>query len=138
MLGRADEVINVAGHRLGTREIEEVISAHPSVAEASAIGVMDTLKGQAIAAFAVLKEGVPATEETRKDIINSVRNKIGAFAAPRMCNLRALPKTRSGKVMRRVLKALCEDAKLGDLSTIEDGVSVDEIRKALTGMGIDK
>jgi propionyl-CoA synthetase len=139
VLGRADEVINVAGHRLGTREVEEVISAHPAVAEASAIGVLDVLKGQAIAAFAVLKEGIPPSEETRKDIITSVRNRIGAFAAPRDVQfVRALPKTRSGKVMRRVLKALCEEAGLGDMSTIEDGVSVDEIRRALSGMGIEK
>jgi propionyl-CoA synthetase len=139
VLGRADEVINVAGHRLGTREVEEVVSAHPSVAESSAIGVADALKGQAIAAFVVLKDGVPRNDETRTDILKAVRNKIGAFAMPRdLWFVKTLPKTRSGKVMRRVLKSLTEDTKLGDLSTIEDGVSVDEIKKALQGMEMEK
>jgi propionyl-CoA synthetase len=135
VLGRADEVINIAGHRIGTREVEEIISAYPAVAEASAIGVADQLKGQAIAAFVVLKEGVPATGETRNAIIDAVRQKLGAFVVPRDVQfVRALPKTRSGKVMRRVLKNLTEDTKVGDLSTIEDGVTVDDIKKALDGM----
>ncbi|MFO7676598.1 MAG: acetate--CoA ligase [bacterium] len=138
VLGRADEVINIAGHRLGTREVEEVISSHPAVAEASAIGVADELKGQAVVAFAVLKQGEEASEATRKSVINLVREKIGPVATPRDVQfVRMLPKTRSGKVMRRVLKGLVEGAGLGNLSTLEDGASVDEIRRAVQGMGVE-
>ncbi len=132
LLGRADEVINVAGHRMGTREVEEVISAHPQVAEVSAIGVDDEMKGQEIAAFVVLKKGVEESEALKKEIVALIRDRIGPIATPKFLNIvPQLPKTRSGKVMRRVLRAICEDKELGDLSTIEDGASVDEIRKAL-------
>jgi len=137
MLGRADEVINVAGHRLGTREVEEVISGHKAVAEASAIGVKDEIKGEAISAFVVLKEGINPSPELKKEIINLVREKIGAVAAPRDLEfVKMLPKTRSGKVMRRVLKGIVEGAKLGDLSTIEDGASLDEIQRAVEASGL--
>jgi propionyl-CoA synthetase len=136
MLGRADEVINVSGHRMGTREVEEVISDHPKVAEVSAIGIDDPLTGQAIAAFVVLKQGIQDSPELRQDIIKLIRDRIGAIATPKTLKVVAgLPKTRSGKVMRRVLRALCEERALGDLSTMEDGASVDEIRKALADMG---
>jgi propionyl-CoA synthetase len=139
VLGRADEVINIAGHRLGTREVEEVISGHPAVAEASAIGVADELKGQAVVGFVVLKHGFEPDDATRKSIINLVREKIGAIAAPRDIQfVKMLPKTRSGKVMRRVLKGICEGAKVGDLTTLEDGASVEEVKKAvdnMTGVG---
>jgi propionyl-CoA synthetase len=138
MLGRADEVINVSGHRMGTREVEEVISDHPKVAECSCIGIDDALTGQAIAAFVVLKLGVPNTPEMKTDITNLIRNRIGAIATPKILQIvMSLPKTRSGKVMRRVLRALSEKRDLGDLSTIEDGASVDEIRKGLTDMGLN-
>jgi propionyl-CoA synthetase len=137
MLGRADEVINVSGHRMGTREVEEVISDHPQVAECSCIGIDDALTGQAIAAFAVLKNGVQNTPEVKQGIINLIRNRIGAIATPKILQIvNALPKTRSGKVMRRVLRALSEKRDLGDLSTIEDGASLDEIRKGLSDMGV--
>jgi len=136
LLGRADEVINVAGHRMGTREVEEVISDHPQVAECSAIGIADELKGQAIAAFVVLKQGVKPDDEVKKSIINLIRDRIGAIAVPQTLQIVVqLPKTRSGKVMRRVLRAICEKREMGDLSTIEDGASVDEIRRALELLG---
>jgi len=136
MLGRADEVINVSGHRMGTREVEEVISDHPKVSESSCVGIDDALTGQAIAAFVVLKNGVPNTPEVKQDIINLIRSRIGAIASPKIMQIvNALPKTRSGKVMRRVLRAISEKRELGDLSTIEDGASIDEIKKALTDMG---
>jgi len=136
MLGRADEVINVSGHRMGTREVEEVISDHPKVSECSCIGIDDALTGQAIAAFVVLKNGVPHTPEVKQDIINLIRARIGAIASPKILQIvNALPKTRSGKVMRRVLRAISEKRELGDLSTIEDGASIDEIKKALGDMG---
>ncbi|MBU4484775.1 acetate--CoA ligase [bacterium] len=135
LLGRSDEVINVSGHRLGTREVEEVISQSQYVAEASAVGVKDELKGEAIASFVVLKNGVEPSEDVVKDIKKLVRDKIGPIAIPRDVNfVKMLPKTRSGKVMRRVLKAICEGEKLGDLSTIEDGASVDEIQRAINEM----
>ncbi len=136
VLGRADEVINVAGHRLGTREVEEVLSDHPKVAEASAIGIADELKGQEIAAFVVLKQGITETDEViRKELVQLIRDRIGAIATPKILRVVAsLPKTRSGKVMRRVLRALCEEKTLGDLSTLEDGASVEEVRKAVEGM----
>ncbi len=138
LLGRADEVINVAGHRMGTREVEEIISGHPQVAEASAIGIDDEVKGQAIAAFVVLKRGVEDTEVLHKELINLIRDQIGPIATPKLLNVvDQLPKTRSGKVMRRVLRALCEDKEIGDLSTIEDGASVDEIQKTLKTMERD-
>ena len=132
MLGRADEVINVAGHRLGTRELEEIVSSHPKVAECSTIGFKHDIKGEAIAVFAVLKQGFEGNDELRKEIVKMVRDKIGPIATPEKLEfVKALPKTRSGKVMRRVLKALCEERDLGDMSTIEDGASVDDIKKAL-------
>ena len=132
VLGRADEVINVAGHRLGTREVEEVLSSHQAVAEVVAVGVRDELKGQAIVAFAVLKEGMEASEAVRGELIVLVREKIGAVAAPREVHfVNMLPKTRSGKVMRRVIKAVAEGMDIGDISTIEDGASVDEIANAI-------
>jgi propionyl-CoA synthetase len=136
VLGRADEVINVAGHRLGTREVEEVLSDHPKVAEASAIGIADELKGQEIACFVVLKQGVADTPELHKELVQMIRQRIGAIATPKTLQVVAnLPKTRSGKVMRRVLRALCEEKTLGDVSTLEDGASVEEIRKAIELMG---
>ncbi len=136
LLGRADEVINVAGHRMGTREVEEVISGHPGVAEVSAIGVDDEIKGQAIAAFVVLKKDVPDSPALHQEIIRLIRDSIGPIATPKVLRVvPRLPKTRSGKVMRRVLRAICEEKALGDLSTIEDGASVDEVRKALDELG---
>ena len=94
------------------------------------------MKGPAIAAFVVLKQGVEPTEEVRQELIQSIRDRIGAIATPKTLQIIAsLPKTRSGKVMRRVLRALCEKRDLGDMSTIEDGASVEEIRDALKKMG---
>lgn len=136
LLGRADEVINVAGHRMGTREVEEVVSAHPAVAEVSAVGVADEVKGEAIAVFVVLKKGVEETEKLHGELVSLIRENIGPIATPKVLRVvPRLPKTRSGKVMRRVLKALCEGKAMGDLSTIEDGASVDEVRAALEELG---
>ncbi|GAW93722.1 propionate--CoA ligase [Calderihabitans maritimus] len=135
VLGRADEVINVAGHRLGTREVEEVISSHPAVAEGMAIGVKDEVKGQAIICLVVLKEGREPSEEISKAIINLVREKIGPVATPKEVKfVKMLPKTRSGKIMRRVIKAVAEGEQIGDLSTLEDGASIEEVKKAIESM----
>jgi propionyl-CoA synthetase len=132
VLGRADEVIKIAGHRLGTREIEEAVSSHDAVAETSCIGVEDKIKGTVVIAFVVLKEGFEPSEELKKEIIQVVRNKIGPIAAPKSVEVvKMLPKTRSGKIMRRIMKGVYEGKKLGDLSTIEDDASILEVAAAI-------
>lgn len=133
VLGRADEVINVAGHRLGTREIEEAISAHPAVAEAAAVGVKDEVKGQAIVAIVVLKNDVSLSEaEVETEVKKQVDNQVGAIARPREVHVvAALPKTRSGKVIRRAITAMAEGRETGDLSTLEDESTIDGIQKAV-------
>ncbi|HUJ73272.1 MAG TPA: AMP-binding protein, partial [bacterium] len=133
VLGRADEVINVAGHRLGTREIEEAISGHPAVAEAAAVGVHDELKGQAIVAFVVLKNDAKMTEaEVDTAIKKQVDNVVGAIARPREVHVvNALPKTRSGKVIRRAITAMAEGRDPGDLSTLEDAATIEGIQTAV-------
>jgi len=131
ILGRADEVLNVAAHRIGTREIEEVILSHPAVAEASVIGVADVLKGEEPVCLAVLKQGFKPSGRLRVEIKKLVREKIGAIATPRDIRfVPVLPKTRGGKYMKRVLKAVYEGQSLEDLSTIEDGASVGEVKEA--------
>lgn len=135
VLGRADEVINVAGHRLGTREVEEVISSHPAVAEGTAIGVKDEVKGQAIVCLVILKLDQEPDEQIAQEIINLIREKIGAVATPREVKfVKMLPKTRSGKIMRRVIKAAVEGENIGDLSTLEDEASIEEVEKAVESM----
>jgi propionyl-CoA synthetase len=133
VLGRADEVINVAGHRLGTREIEEAISGHPSVAEAAAVGVKDDIKGQAVVAFVVLKAGVTMTAlEVDAAIKKQVDSTVGPIARPREVHVVAgLPKTRSGKVIRRAITAMAEGRDPGDLSTLEDSGTIDGIQQAV-------
>ena len=126
ILGRTDDVINVAGHRLGTREIEESVSSHPAVAECAVVGVADQLKGQVAMAFAVLKDASKGERKAdrdalEKDILALVDKQLGAVARPaRVHIVQALPKTRSGKVLRRSIQALCEGRDPGDLTTIED------------------
>jgi propionyl-CoA synthetase len=133
VLGRADEVINIAGHRLGTREIEEAISGHPAVAESAAVGVKDELKGQAVVAFVVLKAGITLSpEEVDTAIKKQVDSVVGAIARPREVHVIAgLPKTRSGKVIRRAITAMAEGRDPGDLSTLEDSGTMDGIQKAV-------
>lgn len=135
LLGRADEVINVAGHRLGTREIEEAISGHPAVAEAAAVGVHDEIKGQAIVAFVVLKNDVTApAEEVSAEVKKRVAEVVGPIARPRDVHVVAsLPKTRSGKVIRRAITAMAEGKEVGDLSTLEDPAGIENIKDAVGG-----
>ncbi len=134
ILGRTDDVINVAGHRLGTREIEECVSSHASVAEVAVVGVSDELKGQVAMAFVVLKDASVASEDVAKlalegDIMKQVDQQLGAFARPaRVFFVSALPKTRSGKLLRRVIQAVCEGRDTGDLTTIEDPTSLEGIK----------
>ena len=133
VLGRADEVINIAGHRLGTREIEEAISGHPAVAEVAAVGVADALKGQAVVAFVVLKNDAKLTpEQADLEIKKQVDDVVGAIARPREVHIvAALPKTRSGKVIRRAITAMAEGRDPGDLSTLEDAGTMDGIQTAV-------
>jgi len=138
ILGRSDDVINVAGHRLGTREIEESISSHAAVAEVAVVGVADALKGQVAMAFAVLKDAsLAATPEAalklEGEIMKVVDMQLGAVARPgRVRFVNSLPKTRSGKLLRRALQAVCEGRDPGDLTTIEDPTALAQI-KALLG-----
>ncbi len=137
LLGRADEVLNIAGHRIGTRELEEVISAHPAIAEVSVIGIRDELKGEAGLVVAVLQDRIAASETDMiaGEIRQLVRERIGAIATPHAVRfVNALPKTRSGKIMRRVIRAAYQGDHIGDLSTIEDGATVDMVRESVKKM----
>ena len=121
ILGRADDVLNVAGHRIGTAEVESALVEHPAVAEAAVIGKPDEIKGQKIKAFVVLKLGVEPSEELKKSIQQKVREILGAIAVPEEIEfVEKLPKTRSGKIMRRLLRAKELGLEVGDLSTLED------------------
>jgi propionyl-CoA synthetase len=139
ILGRTDDVINVAGHRLGTREIEESISSHPLVAEVAVVGVADPLKGQVAMAFVVLKDSsATATPEgalkLEGEVMKVVDSQLGAVARPaRVRFVTALPKTRSGKMLRRVIQAVCEGRDAGDLTTIEDPTALQQIRDLMAG-----
>ena len=131
VLGRADEVIKVAGHRLGTYELESALISHPAVAEAAVIGVPDPIKGEVPIAFVVLKQGVAGTDELRKELRQHIRNTVGPIAEPaQIFFVTKLPKTRSGKIMRRLLRAVATGAPLGDVTTLEDETSVEEAKRA--------
>ncbi len=137
ILGRTDDVINVAGHRLGTREIEESLSSHPNVAEVAVVGVADQLKGQVAMAFAILKDPSKADTAEKKlahegEMMKTVDSQLGAVARPsRVHFVSVLPKTRSGKLLRRSIQALCEGRDPGDLTTIEDPAALEQIRNAV-------
>lgn len=137
ILGRTDDVINVAGHRLGTREIEEAVQAHPNIAEVAVVGVADAIKGQMPLAFAVVKDTAKiATPQLRRDhakeVLETVARQLGAIARPTHVHfVTLLPKTRSGKLLRRSIQALAEGRDPGDLTTIEDPGALDQIRAAL-------
>ena len=131
MLGRADEVLKVVGHRLGTLELENAAVSHPAVAEAAAAGVSDPVKGESIVLFAILSEGYDPTDELKQEVRSHIRRVMGAIATPQdIYFVTRLPKTRSGKIMRRVLAAVASGASVGDVSTLEDEASVDEVRRA--------
>jgi propionyl-CoA synthetase len=137
ILGRTDDVINVAGHRLGTREIEEAVQTNANVAECAVVGVADSLKGQVPIAFAVLKDVSRIADEAGRatheaEVQRSVDTHIGAIGRPtRVHFVTGLPKTRSGKLLRRAIQALAEGRDPGDLTTIEDPGSLEQIRQAL-------
>jgi acetyl-CoA synthetase len=130
ILGRVDDVLNVAGHRIGTMEVESALVDHPSVAEAAVVGKHHDLKGQAIAAFVTLKEGHRATAELKDDLKEHVAKKIGSIARPDDVLFSAdLPKTRSGKIMRRLLKDIAEGRALGDTTTLADPGVVNRLKE---------
>ncbi|HSA98100.1 MAG TPA: acetate--CoA ligase, partial [Candidatus Nitrosotenuis sp.] len=131
LLGRADDILKVAGHRIGTAELESSLVSSQGVAEAAVCGVPHEIKGEAIIAFLVLKEGVQVSETLRNEIVSKVRSDVGAIATPQQIYfVSKLPKTRSGKIMRRLLKAIASNEKTGDVSTLEDGAAVSEIQAA--------
>ena len=139
ILGRTDDVINVAGHRLGTREIEESIAAHPHISEVAVVGVADALKGQVAMAFAVLKDaGILNSEAARAqleaDVMRMVAQDLGALARPaRVTFVNLLPKTRSGKLLRRAMQAVCEGRDPGDLTTMDDPAALQQIKELVAG-----
>jgi len=128
--GRVDDVINVSGHRMGTAEVESALVAHPKVAEAAVVGYPHDLKGQGIYAYVTLMDGLEPTEELRKELVAWVRREIGPIASPDLIQFApGLPKTRSGKIMRRILRKIAEDefGALGDTSTLADPGVVDDL-----------
>jgi acetyl-CoA synthetase len=130
--GRADEIIKIAGHRIGTIEVETAFLRHPAVAEAGVTGVPDELRGEVIGAFVALRAGREPSEALRGELLQTVRHELGPVAViGHLSFVAMLPKTRSGKIMRRVLKAVAVDRDPGDISTIEDEGSVDEARRAV-------
>jgi acetyl-CoA synthetase len=129
--GRADEIIKIADHRIGTVEVETAFLMHPSVAESGVIGRPDELRGEVISAFVVLKHGIEETPELKQELLTTVRHELGPIAVIGEVNIVSmLPKTRSGKIMRRVLKAVTLDVEPGDITTIEDEGSVEDARHA--------
>jgi acetyl-CoA synthetase len=128
--GRVDDVINVAGHRLGTAEIESALVAHPKVAEAAVVGYPHDIKGQGIYAYVTLRVDEAPSEELRGELVQGVRKEIGPIAAPDLLQWApSLPKTRSGKIMRRILRKIAEDQpdQLGDVSTLADPAVVEDL-----------
>ena len=139
ILGRTDDVINVAGHRLGTREIEEAVASHPNIAEVAVVGVADQLKGQVAMAFAVLKDASILGDEAallklEGEVMKLVDGSLGAVARPaRVRFVHTLPKTRSGKLLRRAVQAVCEGRDPGDLTTMEDPTALQQIKDMVSG-----
>jgi acetyl-CoA synthetase len=129
ILGRVDDVLNVAGHRIGTMEVESALVDHPDVAEAAVVGRADELKGQAIAAFVTVKESAQPSDALREALREHVAMKIGAIAKPQDILFAAdLPKTRSGKIMRRLLRDIAEGRALGDTTTLADPAVVARLK----------
>jgi len=123
-------VLKIAGHRIGTAELEDAAVSHPQIAEAAVVGKEDPVKGESIVIFVRLKEGVDPSLELKKDLANHMRKVVGPVAVPEEVYFTTkLPKTRSGKIMRRVLKAVASNTSIGDLTTLEDESSVEEIVK---------
>lgn len=133
--GRADEIIKISGHRVGTVEVESSLLSHPSVVEAGVCGVPDELRGEVVVAFVVLKPGYRPGESLKRELIEHVRNSLGPLIVFRdLWFVNMLPKTRSGKIMRRVMRRLWLGQDVGDLSTLEEEASVEEVKEAVSKM----
>jgi acetyl-CoA synthetase len=129
LLGRVDDVMKVSGHRISTIEVESALVDHPAVAEAAVVGRTDPVTGEAISAFVILKSHVQASDELAAELREHVAKKIGAIARPKMVTFTPeLPKTRSGKIMRRLLRDIAEHRALGDVTTLADAGIVETIR----------
>jgi acetyl-CoA synthetase len=136
--GRADEIIKIAGHRIGTIEVESACLVHPAVAECGVVGRPDETRGEVISAFVLLKHGHTPSADLRQALLNTIRHELGPIAVIGELNfVNNLPKTRSGKIMRRVLKAVILDRDPGDITTIEEEGSVEEARAAWHQMKAD-
>jgi acetyl-CoA synthetase len=131
LLGRADDVLKVAGHRLGTMELESAFVSHKAIAEAAVTGRPDDTKGESIIAFLVPREGFSQSDSLQKEVIAHIRSTLGPIATPdEVYFVSKLPKTRSGKIMRRLLKSIALGDKIGDITTLEDEAAIDEVRQA--------
>jgi acetyl-CoA synthetase len=136
LLGRVDDVMNVSGHRISTTEVESALVDHPAVAEAAVVGATDARTGQAIVGYVILRGGNEPSDELGEQIRSHVAHKLGAIARPRtVVIVPDLPKTRSGKIMRRLLRDVVEDRDLGDTTTLADTGVVDEIRRRASTSG---
>jgi acetyl-CoA synthetase len=132
LLGRVDDVMNVSGHRISTTEVESALVDHPAVAEAAVVGATDDITGQAIVGYVILRGGNEASDPLREEIRQHVAKKLGPMARPKAVLVVAdLPKTRSGKIMRRLLRDVAEGRALGDTTTLADSGVVDDIRTRL-------
>ncbi|MCY3953390.1 MAG: acetyl-coenzyme A synthetase, partial [bacterium] len=130
LLGRVDDVMNISGHRISTTEVESALVDHPAVAEAAVVGASDAVTGQAIVGYVILRGTAQAGDELREEIRGHVATKLGSIARPRAVVLVPdLPKTRSGKIMRRLLRDVVEGRNLGDTTTLADASVVTEIRQ---------
>jgi acetyl-CoA synthetase len=139
LMGRVDDVMNVSGHRVSTAEVESALVDHPTVAEAAVVGAKDETTGQAIIAFVTLKGGAEASKDHGEVLRRHVSKKIGSVARPKTVIFTDdLPKTRSGKIMRRLLRDVAEGRDLGDTTTLADAGVVDEIKRRAAGGGTDE
>jgi len=144
LLGRVDDVMNVSGHRLSTTEIESALVSHPRVAEAAVVGAKDEQSGQAVNAFVILREsalegGEEAPDELIQELRNHVAKEIGAIAKPKsILVVPELPKTRSGKIMRRLLKDVAENREVGDVTTLADSSVMDQISDGMNSGKADE
>lgn len=130
IIGRVDDIIKVAAHRIGTAEVESILVSHPAVAESAVVGKRDELKGEVIYCYVILRSGVEATEELRKELVSHVAQNIGPIARPKQVIFTDdLPKTRSGKIMRRVLKAIVNEGETGDVTTLQNPDIVEMLRQ---------
>jgi acetyl-CoA synthetase len=132
LMGRIDDVINVSGHRIGTAEVESALVSHPKVAEAAVVGMPHDIKGQGIYAYVTLKTGVEKSDDLKKELVAHLRKEIGPIASPDKIQWAdSLPKTRSGKIMRRILTKIAANdvSNLGDTSTLADPSVVDDLVK---------